>query len=84
MIAVELLRFVRHGVTPLVILAVERGWIPAAAESDLIEFAAIAISFLLAYGWSIRNELVSRRAAMGIQDTAGPVASGRADADRGD
>jgi hypothetical protein len=56
MIAIELLRVVRHGVAPFIILIVEKGWLPKAAQSDVVEFVAILVSFGLAYGWSWWNE----------------------------
>lgn len=56
MVAIELLRVVRHGVAPFIILAIEKGWLPKAAQSDAIEFTAILLSFGLAYGWSWWNE----------------------------
>jgi hypothetical protein len=55
-IAAELLRIARHGVAPLVILAIERGWLPKGAKSDVVELLAIGLSFGLAYAWSLRNE----------------------------
>lgn len=56
MITVELLRVVRHGVAPLIIWVVEEGWLPEAAQSDVVEFIAILVSLGLAYGWSWWNE----------------------------
>jgi hypothetical protein len=56
MVSIELLRVVRHGVAPLVILAVDRGWLPGAAKGDVTEFLAILLSLGLAYGWSYWNE----------------------------
>lgn len=56
MIAAELLRVVRHGVAPLVIIAIEQGWLPEAAKKDAVEFTAILLSFGLAYGWSWWHE----------------------------
>lgn len=56
MLGSEILRVVRHGVAPLVIIAVEQGWLPKAAQKDAIEFTAIIVSFALAWGWSAYNE----------------------------
>jgi hypothetical protein len=83
MVAIELLRVVRHGVAPFVILAIEKGWLPKAAQSDAIEFIAILLSFGLAYGWSWWNERKrdssvdhgkSDRAG-GVRDNPGPAGS---------
>ena len=49
-------RLVRHAVAPLVILAVERGWLPASVKGDVTEFIIIGLSLILAYGWSYWNE----------------------------
>jgi hypothetical protein len=48
----ELARALRHAVAPLVILAVERGWIPAAAQNDAIELGVIVATFAIVYGVS--------------------------------
>lgn len=47
----ELSRIVRHTLTPLAVLAVSRGWIPAELQSDIVDIAvpvvALVISLLL-------------------------------------
>lgn len=48
----ELLRFLRHAIAPFVIYAVEQGWLPKSAQSDVIEVAVIALGFAIPYGWS--------------------------------
>lgn len=48
----ELHRFLRHAVGPLVILAVENGWLPESVSGDVIEAAVIALGFALPLAWS--------------------------------
>jgi hypothetical protein len=48
----EIQRVVRHGVTPLAVVAVHQGWLPQAAQADLIELGVIVISFVVALGLS--------------------------------
>lgn len=48
----ELMRFMRHAFAPLVIYAVERGWLPEAAQADVIEALVIAVAFAIPYGLS--------------------------------
>ena len=45
-------RIVRHAVTPLAIIAVDQGWLPEAAQADVIELGVIVVSFAVAYGYS--------------------------------
>jgi len=49
-------RLVRHAVAPLVIIAVEKGWLPKSVQGDITEFLIIVTSLLVAYGWSYWNE----------------------------
>ena len=57
----EIGRLIRHAIAPVVIVAVERGWIPEAAQHDLIELAAIALTFALVYGVSWRRDKQKER-----------------------
>jgi hypothetical protein len=52
----ETLRFVRHAVTPLAIVAVHQGWLPEAAQADVIEVGVIAVSFAVAMLMSWRED----------------------------
>jgi len=45
-------RVLRHAITPIVILAVDRGIIPEAAQHDVVELSVIAVTFALVYGVS--------------------------------
>lgn len=49
---IELNRAIRHAVAPLVILAVERDWVPAAAQNDIIELLTILVAIGAVYGVS--------------------------------
>ncbi len=51
----EIGRTLRHAITPLVVFAVSQEWLPEAAQNDVIEFFAIAGTFIGVY-------LASRRA----------------------
>lgn len=79
MLATEILRVVRHGVAPFVILAVEQGWLPAAAKKDAVEFIAIVLSFGLAYGWSWWNERRKQITVVDPEQLNRAVADWRAD-----
>ena len=57
----ELNRIVRHTVAPLVILAVERGWIPEAAQHDITEIATILVALGGVYLWSKWNARPTER-----------------------
>jgi len=46
-------RVLRHVITPLVVVAVDRGWIPEAAQYDVIELIIIAVTFAAVYGVSL-------------------------------
>lgn len=48
----ELHRFLRHALGPLVVLAVEKGWLPEAAQGDFTEAVVIALGFALPVLWS--------------------------------
>jgi hypothetical protein len=48
----ETARIVRHAVTPLAIVAVHQGWLPEAAQADVIELGVIVLSFVVALGLS--------------------------------
>lgn len=37
---------------PFVVLAVQQGWIPEAAQEDVLEAAIIALGFIVPIGWS--------------------------------
>jgi hypothetical protein len=45
-------RVLRHAITPMVILAVDRGWLPEAAQHDVVELSTIAATFIIVYGVS--------------------------------
>jgi hypothetical protein len=47
-ISEETSRIVRHAVTPLAVVAVHQGWLPEAAQADVIEIGVIALSFIVA------------------------------------
>ena len=79
----EMLRFVRHGIAPLVILAVDRGWLPEAVQKDVIEFLAIGASLALAYGWSWLNERNNERDKLAAAQQASAVGSGGGSGGRG-
>ena len=51
-IATEANRVLRHAITPMVILAVDRGWIPEGAQHDVVELSVIALTFTIVYGVS--------------------------------
>lgn len=48
----EIARIARHTITPIVVIAVDRGWVPAAAQNDLIEILIIVATFAGVYGVS--------------------------------
>jgi len=52
----ETLRFARHAVTPLAIIAVHQGWLPEAAQADVIEVGIIVVSFAVALFMSWRED----------------------------
>lgn len=61
----EIGRTVRHAVTPVVIILVERGYLPEAAQHDVIEFGVIVAAFIGAYGyswWQDKKELKAQQA----------------------
>ena len=57
----ELNRIVRHTVAPLVILAVERGWVPEAAQHDVTEIVTILAVLVGVYIWSRLNARPTER-----------------------
>lgn len=56
-------RILRHGVTPLVVIAVHQGWLPEAAQADIIEISMVVVSFAVALLLSWREDYKRRRAA---------------------
>ena len=48
----ELTRLLRYSITPLVIIAVNRGWIPETARQDIVEAAIIVASLATQLVWS--------------------------------
>ena len=52
----ETTRIIRHAITPLAVIAVHQGWIPQAAQADVIEIGIIAISFAVALFMSWRED----------------------------
>jgi len=48
----EIQRLVRHGVTPLAIVAVHQGWLPQAAQADIVELGVVLGSFVVALALS--------------------------------
>jgi hypothetical protein len=52
----EIGRVVRHAVTPLAVVAVHQGWLPEAAQADVIELGVIAVSFAAALLLSWRED----------------------------
>ena len=51
-LSTEVGRIARHAITPLVIFAVDRGWIPDAAQHDVLELIVIVATFGAVYGVS--------------------------------
>lgn len=51
-ITTEIGRIVRHTIAPMVILAVDRGWIPEAAQHDVVELLTILVAIGAVYGVS--------------------------------
>jgi hypothetical protein len=52
----ETSRIIRHAVTPLAVVAVHQGWLPEAAQADVIELGVIALSFAAALFLSWRED----------------------------
>ena len=52
----ETLRIIRHAVTPLAVVAVHQGWLPEAAQADVIEIGIIVVSFAVALFMSWRED----------------------------
>lgn len=50
-------RLIRHMLVPLVMLMIERGWLPAAAQEDAIELLLIIVTSFLVLLWSYLREL---------------------------
>ena len=48
----EIQRLIRHGIVPLVIIAVQAGGLPVAAQSDVIEFSVMSLSIAGPFVWS--------------------------------
>lgn len=55
---IELSRFLRHLIAPLMIMAVERGWLPRGTEYDVTEALVIAMAFLLPLVWSYARDRI--------------------------
>lgn len=51
----EVNRIARHIAAPVVVLAVERGWLPAAAQGDVTELLVIVLVLGGVYVWSRLN-----------------------------
>jgi hypothetical protein len=49
-------RIIRHAVTPLAVVAVHQGWLPEAAQADVIEIGIIVVSFAVALFMSWRED----------------------------
>ena len=58
---VELSRFLRHAITPLVAILVSAGWLPAKIASDVTEAFVLLVSFLGVYLWSRHKEKKAER-----------------------
>lgn len=56
-VSTELNRIIRHSIAPLVIIAVDRGWIPAGAEDSIIELATILVAIAIPYGISLWRDM---------------------------
>lgn len=52
----EIARLIRHIITPLVLLMVQQGWLPEAAQGDVTEAAIIIITLAGTFLWSWLNE----------------------------
>ncbi|WP_028955927.1 hypothetical protein [Sulfitobacter sp. 20_GPM-1509m] len=46
---IELYRFLRHLIGPLVVFAVEKGWLPEYAQNDVTEALVMAAGFGIPY-----------------------------------
>jgi len=57
----DLFRLARHAIAPLVAYAVARGWIPAAAESEVVRFLALSAAIGLAWGVSKYRDVIQGR-----------------------
>jgi hypothetical protein len=62
-ISEETSRIVRHAVTPLAVVAVHQGWLPEAAQADVIEIGVIVMSFAVALGLSWLDDRKAKKAA---------------------
>lgn len=54
--ASETTRIIRHAITPLAVIAVHQGWLPEAAQADVIELGIVAVSFAVALFMSWRED----------------------------
>jgi hypothetical protein len=61
-ISAEISRIVRHAVTPVAVVAVHQGWLPQAAQADVIELGVIVVSFAVALGMSWWEDRKRRKA----------------------
>lgn len=52
----ELNRIIRHLIAPLVIIAVQRGWIPENAQKEIIEALTVLLALLVPLVWSKLRE----------------------------
>lgn len=52
----EISRLIRHIITPLVIILVDQGWLPQAAQGDVTEAAMIIATLAITFLWSWYNE----------------------------
>lgn len=48
----EAARFLRHALAPLATVAVAEGWIDQSDHLSAVEAGALALSYIVAYGWS--------------------------------
>lgn len=69
---IEVARLLRHGVAPLVAVAVYRGWLPESAQTETIEAFAVIGSVGVMYLWSlIRDRKRNSRADQQQPDRVG-------------
>lgn len=65
----EVKRFIRHALTPFVVLAVQQGWLPEFAQADAIEALVIAASFAVSYVMSVKNQSKGKRNVVATKDS---------------
>lgn len=55
----EMNRLLRHLIAPLVVIAVDRGWLPEAAQGDVTEALVLLVGLAVPVVWSWMREKVA-------------------------